>query len=359
MELKKTKRGLLLLICTGALLSGAIASSDDFSFVFVGDTHYDKLTHHDMDWVNRFYPDDIRQIENYTDGTANLLPALFEEMKTTVSNAPAPVRYCISGGDFVEGLCGSYTLQALQFKEFIDFVESMKFGVPFVMAKGNHDITPRDVAKYGYTAEAAYNDIILPYLSGQLGREVTSAHYNFVHRNAHFIFYDNYNADIDGLEAVLKGSESEHKIVVMHQPLVPFDGKAHMYYLYRDEQAADRARLKDLLGTHHAILLCGHSHRYSFLSRDAGGGRFVQLEINSVINDRAQRPKDFITGTENYTWSDEDQPHVNHFEFARFGGYALIRINGSSVTADIYSGAKGCLWRSIDLSGPLHEGDVK
>lgn len=339
-------------------ISGAPAASadDDFSFVFLGDTHFDKITHHDMEWVSQFYPDDIGQIENYTAKTKTMLPALFDDIKTTMNSAKVPVGFCISGGDFVEGLCGSEALQSLQFNEFIEFVNSRQLAVPFVMTKGNHDITPRDVAKYGYSAQSAYNNIILPYLSAQLDREISSAQYDFIHKNAHFIFYDNYNADLDGLEKTLEGSESEHKIVIMHQPLVPFDDKTHMYYLNKDTQTAERTRLKDLLGAHRAILLCGHSHRYSFLSRDAGGGRFVQLELNSVLNNRSQTPKDLVTGTGHYTWSDEDQPRVHHFEFAHFGGYALIRIEGRSVSADLYSGADGCLWRTIDLSGPLNEG---
>ncbi|MHC4685199.1 MAG: hypothetical protein ACYTEW_12930, partial [Planctomycetota bacterium] len=36
-----------------------------YSFVYLGDIHFDKKYHHDFEWVQANKPNDIRQIEDY------------------------------------------------------------------------------------------------------------------------------------------------------------------------------------------------------------------------------------------------------------------------------------------------------
>ena len=43
---------------TGAAVTGA----KGFSFVLLGDIHFDKLEHHDMEWLAKEHEGDIRQI---------------------------------------------------------------------------------------------------------------------------------------------------------------------------------------------------------------------------------------------------------------------------------------------------------
>ena len=37
-----------------------------FNFMLLGDIHFDKLEHHDMDYLKLKYPNDIGQIQNYS-----------------------------------------------------------------------------------------------------------------------------------------------------------------------------------------------------------------------------------------------------------------------------------------------------
>lgn len=43
----------------------AVGNASRFSFVLLGDLHFDRLDHHDMNWVRKEKPQDVRQIENY------------------------------------------------------------------------------------------------------------------------------------------------------------------------------------------------------------------------------------------------------------------------------------------------------
>src|SRR4051812_23131577 len=45
---------------------GASADGSGFSFVLLGDLHYDKLDHHDFAWLDKTHPNDLSQIKNYS-----------------------------------------------------------------------------------------------------------------------------------------------------------------------------------------------------------------------------------------------------------------------------------------------------
>ena len=42
------------------------AGSQNSSFIVLGDTHYDRMEDHDMNWIRSEKPNDVSQIENYT-----------------------------------------------------------------------------------------------------------------------------------------------------------------------------------------------------------------------------------------------------------------------------------------------------
>ena len=71
-------------------------------------------------------------------------------------NAGTP--FVIQLGDFTEGLCGSRELQDRMFRGAIEQVKA-KIKVPFLVTKGNHDIT-------GPGAKESYRETLLPFLLG-------------------------------------------------------------------------------------------------------------------------------------------------------------------------------------------------
>ena len=59
----------------------AQAPAREFAFVLLGDLHLDRPEHHDMDWVRREKPNDVRQIEGYCRNTHEVTPKLFAMLR--------------------------------------------------------------------------------------------------------------------------------------------------------------------------------------------------------------------------------------------------------------------------------------
>jgi len=143
--------------------SWALVTGDDggdWSFPLLGDLHFDRLEHHDHEWLAREHASDVSQVQNYSRITREMTPRLFVrvgECLSELQRATKRVPFVLQLGDLLEGLCGNDALAARQAREGIEFVREASFSAPLVMTKGNHDIT-------GPGAAEAYRQILLPYL---------------------------------------------------------------------------------------------------------------------------------------------------------------------------------------------------
>ena len=149
------RRSFLLASTAAAVAPSRLAYSADgnakpFSFVLLGDLHYDKLVHHDFDWLDKKHPGDLIQIRNYSRVTAEIMPLLFDSVQKSIFETQA--EFVLQVGDLVEGLCGNERLSLIQNQEVLEFVGSKKLDVPFLVTKGNHDVT-------GDGATEAFNEV--------------------------------------------------------------------------------------------------------------------------------------------------------------------------------------------------------
>lgn len=343
----------------------AAAPAWDYAFPLLGDIHFDDLAHHDMDWVLREKPRDVRQIENYSRITREFTPRLLARTAELARTAPAPVPFTIQLGDFVEGLCGSYDLQALQFRDAMAAVAAAAMPSPFLITKGNHDIT-------GPGAKEAFDQVLLPWLGGQLNRTLTSANYALEHHGDRFIFFDAYQPDMDWLENTLQ-TPARHTFFLVHPPVVPYNERANWHLFARPRQAAERERLLRLLGEHRAIVLSGHLHKYNLLQRATEAGPFTQLAINSVIRSELARPRherDQVTDygpplldldpnfaphtlDERQEWLAREAPHIERFEYADLHGLGLVLVRADRIEVVIYGGLATDPWRERSLPASI------
>ncbi len=350
------------------------ASEGGFSFILLGDLHYDKLDHHDMAWLDKKYAGDLSQIKNYSRVTSDITPRLFATVQDTITklnqSPETKVPFVLQAGDVVEGLCGSEELATKQNTEALGFIREAKLGAPFLFTKGNHDVT-------GDGATEAYQNVFHPYLSEQSagfkgGGNIKNAYYAIEHGDSLFCFFDAYDkGSLEWLEATLAQRTSRHLFVNVHKPVVPYGARATWHLFSGDKETALREKTLSLLGQQNAIVLSGHIHKFNNLIRETpGGGRFSQLAISSIINDLEVKPKNILDGVAAYN---EDQinveprfspdtvekrravytaeaPFVKTFEYADLPGYAVITVNKNSVKADVFSGVSQSLWRTVDLS---------
>jgi hypothetical protein len=348
------------------------ATQHSFSFVLLGDLHYDKLEHHDMAWLEKNKAGDLSQIRNYSRITADITPKLFEAVRETVAETKAA--FVLQVGDLVEGLCGSEHLAARQDQEALMFIREAKLGVPFLFTKGNHDVT-------GDGATEAFKDVFQPFLSEQTqsfggGGKLGCANYAIEHGGALFCYFDAYDkASLDWLEAALLKRTARHCFVVIHPPVVPYGARATWYLYSAERDKARREKLLTLLGKQNAFVLGGHIHKFNALNRTTpGGGRFVQLAVSSIINATDIRPKSQLSGMDQYNGDqirvepshspgtenerravyDAEKPFVKTFEYADLPGYAVVTVEAEQVAARVFSGVSRQLWRTVDLSKTMN-----
>ena len=348
-----------------------------FSFVLLGDLHFDRWEHHDFAWVEKNYAKDLGQIKNYSRLTAEVMPRLLATVRETITELnrtpETRVAFVLQAGDMVEGLCGSEELAARQNREALAMVRDARLGVPWVFAKGNHDVT-------GEGAKAAFAGVFHPFLTEQAqavdrsAEKVTSACYAVRTGNAEFAFFDAYESkSLEWFEAVAAKRTAEHFFVTVHPPVVPYGARATWHLFSSAKEKVRREKFLELLGRQRAIVLGGHIHKFNVLSRDAGGGRFAQLAISSIIDALEPKAKDELSGVARYdgeqvkvepNFSPEteavrravyeaERPWVKAFEYADLPGYAVVTVDGARVTARMFAGVSRRLWRTVDLSGLL------
>jgi hypothetical protein len=272
----------------------------------------------------------------------------------------------VQGGDLTEGLCGTRELQELQFKDALDAVQRVVPRMPFLCVKGNHDIT-------GPGAREAYDRVMLPWLAKECNKPVESASFYVAQGPDLFVFFDAYhNNSVAWLEKTLKENAHRYAFVVMHPPAVPYDARSSWHLFSREKEAAVRERFLNVLGANKVMLLTAHLHKYGVVVRRTPAGPFVQLGVNSVVSAPNVTLKNHLEGLKAYGGAlvelepefqpdtreqrrallEQEKPHIAHFEFADFPGYAVIHVSDTAIRADIYPADSDKPWKTVTL-GPM------
>ena len=336
-------------------LPNAIAAGREnenrFSFLLFGDTHYDKIEHHDLDWMrNGEFAKSVPQVENYCRHTTEMLPKLIKAAKSRVATIQPPTAFALHVGDLVEGICGSPTLAMQHCVDAWNFFKSANLGVPLLMTKGNHDIT-------GPGAVEAYKEVLLKGTAQELGRDsLDRTSYSFMQGDNLFAVFDAYDSEaIDWLEDLTESNRFNRLFVLLHMPVVPYNARSNWRVYYHERHRERRDRLVDLLGRHHAIVLSGHLHKYCLLVRRCKTGKFVQIGISSVLRDTNQKRELALTKVDEYgprltdlepTFSPEtreirehvlsdETPFIEHFEYANQSGFAMLSVDHDDVQLEI------------------------
>ncbi len=353
----------ILLFVLGTASAQGSRPDSTYSFVYLGDLHFDRMAHHDLEWVKAKMPGDLRQIEDYVRITRDSTPNLFRRVQAAIESSEGRIKMLVQGGDLTEGLCGRAELQELQFK---DALEAIRHSIPktmFLSAKGNHDIT-------GPGAREAYDRVMLPWLSKECGKRVESASFYVAQGPDLFVFFDAYhNNSVDWLEKTLKENSHRHVFVVMHPPAVPYDARSSWHLFSREKEAEVRERFLNILGANQAVVLTAHLHKYGVVVRRTSTGPFVQLGLNSVVSSPKVVVKNHLEGLKDYggalvelepefqpdtreqrrTLLEREKPQIAHFEFADFPGYAVIYVSEAAVRADIYPADSDKPWKTVFL----------
>lgn len=336
-----------------------------FNFLLLGDIHFDDLNYHDLDYVRtKFSEGDVTQVHNYSRITRDNLPLLISRAKE--QGAKQNVDFYMQLGDFVEGLCGSEELAAKQTNGFISLIKDQNLNRPFFVIKGNHDIT-------GTGAPETYKKIVLPWQTNEQEKTLQTANSTFVHKNVRFILFDGYTPDesLAWLKNVLADNKEKTTIFCVHQPVVPFNARANWHLFGKPNQQKQREELLNLLGENNAIVLCGHLHKTSILTRNTPKGSFVQICTGSVIESLDAPIKDHLKGVDAYGASllnlepkfapaslqertdnlEKEKPFIKHFEYADFMGYSTVSVSSKNkIEVSIYRNMDTTPWQVVNVN---------
>jgi hypothetical protein len=337
------------------------SSGSDWSFTLLGDLHFDRLEHHDWDWVRKHQPNDVRQIENYSRITKEYLPPLLKHVAEQTRTDPTR-KFVVQLGDLVEGLCGTPELARRHCREAAKWIDGFQFERPFLITKGNHDIT-------GPGAREAYDEILTPWMRQQTN---TAANFERSDNGWKFVFFDSYDRQaLDWLEKTLTPADRGKVFVITHLPVVPYNARSLWALYAHPRQQEQRTRLLRLLEDHQAIVLCGHLHKYAWLRRESDTGSFSQLALSSVAYSLKEEPRHLLRGTDHYNgdlvemeprhspanrterraFLEKEKPFIREFDYGDFWGSATVRLRKGKAFAEISQFARSDVWRTIKLSG--------
>ncbi|WP_173002935.1 metallophosphoesterase [Chitinophaga sp. SYP-B3965] len=365
-------------ICFLLILFSLSAQAQDVSFIALGDMHYDRLDDHDLDYVMT-RPQDFEQIfKEYPQYTAFYMPKFLQLIKKQTGAIMPAVKAVVQLGDLVEGVAGNDALARQMNRGVVDLLHSVKLPVPWVLVKGNHDVSNSP------GQPEAWEEVIRPFMEGQVGKSVNHGMYTYkLSNNTEFFVLDQFFSTdrnvpetemVAFLEKELKASTARYKFVLTHQPVIPVTQRCwHVLAGIRRplEDTTLRTRFLNLLAKHKAIVLAAHLHEYSVLSRATPSGNIVQVMINSVNRGlEPPQPKDRMTEYGGDKWVEEkpdwqpatkevrtrilaeEKKHILQFSRADLPGYAVISMDDAKgvVMLNYYNGFAEKPFETINLT---------
>lgn len=334
------------------------------SLIILGDLHYDLLQDHDMDWL-RNKPGDLRQVtQEYTVYTRENWTDFMSVLKTKAASDDPPVKVVIQLGDLSEGLAGTEEKARQMASNTMKAIDAVQMPVPWIIAKGNHDVTGPGAAK-------AFQEYYVPMFREQTSNpEINNASYSYSYDNVQITCVDPWDKETDMiafLEGELSESDAKFKFVVIHEPVIPVTERC--WHTFRKDQE-QREKLLEVIARNKAIILCGHLHRYSVVRRNTPYGPVVQVMVISVIKDRNyQKPTKVITKygpslAENVPdWQpetlkarkamlSEEAKYVTYYKQTDLPGYAVIKIDEKreSILLEYYAAFGEKPYDFIDLT---------
>lgn len=356
---------LLISFCTFFLHVHSFAQQS--SFIVLGDLHYDLPEDHDMNWF-RNKPDDVRQIKEYSAWTKQNWSPFMALLKEKVLNNRPPVKALIQLGDLSEGLAGTEGKAAQMASDVMKAVEETQMPVPWIIAKGNHDIT-------GPGAVKAFQEYYVPMFRKQTNNQkINNANYSYRYNNVQITCIDPWDKETDMvafLDKELSESDAKFKFVAVHEPVIPVTERC--WHVLKNEQQK-REKLLEIIAKNKAIVLCGHLHKYSVVSRETKFGPVVQVMVISVVKDRNYiKPTKVINEygaslAENVPeWQpktmdarknilSEEANYVTYFKQTDLPGYAIVTVDEkeNKIQMEYYAAFGKKPYDKIDLTKLLY-----
>jgi uncharacterized repeat protein (TIGR02543 family) len=263
-------------------------------------------------------------------------------------------------GDLQEGLAGNLSLATQMAREARDSLRASSFIPPWILTKGNHEVT-------GPGGAEAFNSVILPFVQSELNQPLTATSYACTIGDVRIIVLDSYDSNLlSFLEYELTSSTAKYKVILTHMPVIPVTGR--LWHLFQTDDVK-RETLLDLIAKSKALVICGHLHKYSVVKRSTTYGPIVQIMVASVISDPAKNTPSAYTTTYDASLVDlepafdpstqssrkayltKEAAYVTDYRMAEMPGYGVLSLNSATGawTLKAYAGLGEQLYETVSL----------
>lgn len=369
MNMKKLKTLFIL----SPFVFGCIAiHAQEHQFILLGDIHYDRLENHDFEWIAAEKSGDLRQIEGYAKNSRTNWDAFIKTLKGVILGSEGQTKAILQLGDISEGLAGDSKADQMA-AGIVKTIEDTNMPVPWVITKGNHDVTS------GTPAKEAFKTHYIPLFQRQLNNtDIISANYSYRVGDCEFFVCDYYESSSEmlrWLKFAAAASTARYKFMMVHEPVIPVTERCwHMFRKDGDEEK--RQELLKTVAENKIIVLAGHLHRYAVVKRSTQWGPIVQLMAGSVISDR-----NAVTTSKLYTtfssalatessfepatlesrvaMLDAEAPFVTYYKQCTLQGYGVLKVNETTgaISFDYYGGLSCTPYDSINVSELMNSSD--
>jgi hypothetical protein len=207
---------------------------------------------------------------NYVEGqnvAANTLEFLVRDMKNQGVDLVIFPGDMIAGSDIISDYIGQLDSWKTMMKPLYDA------GIPIYIVRGNHEAN---------SIMSANSDLWLyefPVLKG-LPSPDGDFTYSFVHKNANFVGFDQYNNDSGRMMNSwvinqINDSTSPLNFAFAHVPLFPLSYAHNSTKSSMSDDPKSRDALISALGTHHGAYFAGHEHLYLRANVSDGRGHTI------------------------------------------------------------------------------------
>lgn len=342
------------------LLFSATLCGQDYSIIFLGDTHYDEDS-------KRLHPTDNPKDKAKASDVEMWKERLPELLTAAGKQIDAKTVFVIQGGDLVEG--GTFTAGAHKnmLEDGYKKVQSY-FSIPLLTVRGNHDVSGR---AFRPAITGAYKNFAAEYVIPAIQRvegirdlTVDPPGINIAFRYGKDLYilvdFNRGLANAAFLKNILeKNADARYKILITHSAPVPWNTSARpewRLYGNKDITPEKRNAMIELFQKYNCIFLAGHTHRIGYLKYSTEKGAIYQVMNNCVrVPQTPPEPVPQDSDLSGYgtkimqsrypsaaytkELAEYFKPGIKSYYYARGAGYMILNISDQHITVKYFHGA--------------------
>lgn len=330
-----------------------LAAGEKYSFMALGDIHFDGQEYHLTPVKPRYQNARQRNINMWKNGSSQAV------LQAAAKSVTPEMPFVLQLGDFVQGDCDTHALLEKMFAESFKLVKSFFPDHKLLAAIGNHD---GHVSKHPDFQHIPVKKAFLPLIERELGRPTSDGNYVVEHGQDLYIFVNPFAGKAPAVkfvkEALKNHPASRYTFFITHLPIFP-GATSHATTLI-----PGRGELIKELARRNAIILSAHTHLPAFVRVETPDGTLTQITVSSLgyawnpqKKNRVVR-QDFAAYTAGIVPTQRNTPSVvklineikqykiHEYEIhAAWSGFAVIDVNDQAVTVKYYSNDSGKPWR--------------